>query len=320
MSKSKIPIWFTAIIVTVLFVLVLILSVFFPRVKLDKWLETLANESDGIPAYVVFGVLHTETDEINISQKCREQNKNNSLQEIFCIAEGKAYFVYVDMTAAHTWTIASLDLKTMEFRDICQFLSAKGIYRDEHYGDYGKRNGFYYDGQIILSDFTSVLVYDIHRNVTSWYDYNTYAVPRRMIYGEVVKEQTLCLHINDYTRTFTLQEMAENSDGIARIYALKDKETWNGSSYLVSFLNNNRIQVIGDKIYTIEAVLNYSGEPYAVILEYNCESDSWLYVSKSFAGDTVHGNCYIIPSSSAGDGLGDKGSGQGDGSVVPSGR
>lgn len=291
MEKLKKILGIVAIIAVSLLILAVPLGIILPRVVLESTLDDIPNESDSIPAYVIYGELYTEGQKVQISQLCREQKK--SMKEIFCIAGDEVYFVY---TSADTWVIASINLKTMTFTDHCQLSGAKETYKVDFYGDYRERNGFCYDKQIILSDFDSVLVYDVANGETSRHDYNSFVFPQRNIYGEALGEQTLKLVIYDSAYTFTLQEAAEYSDGIAALHKLKDKKTWDGTSYLVGFFSKNRIQVMGENIYTIEPVFNFSGEPYAVILKYDTKNNSWLYISACFAGDNITQNCYIIPS------------------------
>ena len=294
MKKLKIFLFIVAIIaVSLLFLagLLCIISPILRDVVFNSTLKDIPNESDSVPAHVIYGEIHTESQKVNIAWLCKEQNK--SMKEIFCIAGDNVYFVY---TSAGAWVIASMNLETKAFTDHCQLSDAKETYQVDPYGDYSERNGFCYDKQIILSDFCSVLVYDIISGETSRHDYNTFVFPQKKAYGEALGEQTLKLYINESAYTFTLQEAAENSDGIAALYAMKDKKTWDKTSPLISFFGKNRIQVIDDEIYTIEAVLSYSGLPYAVILKYDTENNVWLYVSACFAGDNITRNCYVIPS------------------------
>lgn len=294
MKKLKTILFIMAIIVVSLLFLAVLLSIISPillDVVFNSTLNNIPNESDSVPAHVIYGEIHTESQKVNIAWLCKEQNK--SMKEIFCIAGDNVYFVY---TSAGAWVIASMNLETKAFTDHCQLSDAKETYQADPYGDYSERNGFCYDKQIILSDFCSVLVYDIISGETSRHDYNTFVFPQKKAYGEALGEQTLKLYINESAYTFTLQEAAENSDGIAALYAMKNKKTWDKKSPLISFFGQNRIQVIDAEIYTIEAIRTFSGLPYAVILRYDTEKNSWLYVSACFVGDNITRNCYVIPS------------------------
>ena len=294
MKKLKIILFIVAIIAVSLLILAVLLSTVLPvlpDVLFKRKLNDIPNESNSVPAHVIYGEIHTESQKVNIAWLSKEQNK--SMKEIFCIAGDNVYFVY---TSAGAWVIASMNLETKAFTDHCQLSDAKETYQVDPYSDYSERNGFCYDKQIVLSDFCSVLVYDIISGETSSHDYNTFVFPQKEIYGEALGEQTLKLYINESAYTFTLQEAAENSNGIAALYAMKDKNIWNKKSPLISFFSQNHIQVIDDEIYTIESVLSFSGWPYAVILKYDTENNSWLYVSACFAGDNITRNCYVIPS------------------------
>ena len=263
------------------------------RVSLEHSLKGITNESDVIPAYVIYGDIHIGDETVQVSSIHRKQKNSAGFHEIFCVIDKEAYYVYTASTGA--WTIASIDLETKVIQDHYAFTEAQSTYQSEHYRDYSERMGFYYDGKIVLSDHLSVLEYDIATGATKQLAYDTYVFPKLPVYGECA-DNVLTLHFEDSTETFTLEDMASNSEGIARIYELKDKKKWNGYSYLAGFLTTNTTQVIGDRIYFMDGVMDYHGFPVAIILEYDCEQNTWLYVTRCFVGADIARYCYVIPS------------------------
>jgi hypothetical protein len=99
----------------------------------------------------------------------------------------------------------------------------------------------------------------------------------------------------DSVQTFTLEDMAANSEAIAKIYNLKDKTDWRKSSYLKGFLAHNTVEVVGERIYHIGSVSNWTGECYAIILEYDVNRGTWMYVTKCLAGGNTNRYCYVVP-------------------------
>lgn len=271
--------------------LAVLLSIPLSRIALEHSLKDISNESNSTPAYVMYGNLHIENETLDISNIYQEQRGIRAVKEIFCISGDKAYFVH---TCTGAWTIASIDLRSKEIQDHCVFSDTREAYRSEHYGEYSERMGYYYDGQIVLSDFSSVFVYDMGTKETNRYEYDEYEFPQRTIYGECA-DDTLKLHIMDWEQIFTLEDMAAQSEGIAKIYALKDKKDWRKCSYLKGFLSYNTVEVIGGRIYFIGSVSNWQGEPYAIILEYERSRDTWMYVTKCFVGSDIQRCCYVIP-------------------------
>lgn len=281
-----------AIVLAIIFFPALVPSLF-PRASLNHFLKGITNESDLVPTYVTYGDLHIGDETVHVSEIHRKQKNSDGFQEILCVIDEEAYYVYTASTGA--WTIASMDLETKEIQDHYAFSDAQSAYQSEHYEDYSERMGFYHDGKIVLSDHLSVLEYDIATGVIKQQAYDTYTFPKLPVYGECT-DNVLTLHFEDSVETFTLEDMASNSKGIARIYELKDKKNWNGYSYLAGFLATNTTQVIGDRIYFMDGVMNYHGEPTAIILEYDREQNTWRYVTMCYVGADIARKCHIIPS------------------------
>lgn len=282
------------IVLSVLLLLIIICfaSVLLPRYFFEIPFQKIATEVKSLPDYYTGGTLYTADREINISQLCQEQNKEYSLDEVFCVTNEKVYFVYTDPSETTLdWVIASIELDTLLFTELFRFVDTQTVYRCNPSSAFNDRNGYYYKGQIILNNLTTVLVYDIGSNTASWHNYNTYTFPFRPTYGAYVDAYTINLYTEGFVRTYTLQEMAQNSDSIAQLYALNDNKTWDGASYL-SFFHQKSVQVIEDEVYAVGAARNFSGEIYAVILKYNSSNDSWVYVHTCFA-DYI-GHCYLI--------------------------
>lgn len=292
-GKTKFPIGMFLVILVGKFLIILavpllLLALFFmPRVLFDLSLIELENESDSIPAHVVYGVLHTEKESVPVSTILGKQSKDYSLKEILCVAEQQAYFVYCDSTEDCIWRVASIDLETREIADLVQFKDVHdGNYRPNYTGQYADRCGYFHDGKIVLNDKNRVLIYDIRDGTGTITDYDTYAFPKYEVNGDDTEEQKF---------TFTLQEMADKSENFARIHVMGNKTTWDGTARSYESFGNRDLYAVDGKIYTIESILNYGGEAHMFIFEYDKDNDRWLYVSKCFAGDMVSRECYIIP-------------------------
>lgn len=273
------------IMVTIILILCLLslpLILIMPRVMFNLSLNDLENESDRVPAHVVYGVLHTEEGRVPVSQILRKQSKNYTLKEIFCIANNQAYFCYRDSTETDIWRLASIDLYTKGISDYIQFDVSETKYATNFSGNYNEKCGYYDDGRIILSDMNHVLTFDIKNCSYTVTDYSEYSFPQ---HSEA--EDSLL-------SSFPLSELAEQSESFARIYALDSRRTWDGTSRLSGFFKESNIFVIGEGKYTIQPVLNYAGETHMLIFEYN-DNGTWLFVSKCFVGDIFRDECYIIP-------------------------
>ena len=293
--KKNNRLYFWGIIVLLILGIALCAGLVISRITLGGFLRGIPNESDREPAYVEYGVLHIGDKSVRVSQLCEQQDEQNNWIETFCVVSGVVYFVYTRDSNVYDWCLASIELETLTFRDHCRFVDAQELYRPNLYDEYDVRNGFFSDGQIILTDHVSVLVFDIERNEASMYNYDTFVFPERFAYGDCPEKNKLTLWINDSHDTFSFEEMAQKSDGIAKLYSIRDKEIWNNASAFASFLSRNRVQSVGDRIYTIEDIMDYWGMPYMVIFEYDREENKWCYISSCFVGADTYGKCYIIP-------------------------
>lgn len=259
-------------------------------------LKNIPQESSEIPNYVVDDSLYSNYGEIYVGGICRDNGYY--CEEIICVRDGKVYFVYSgSYQEKYYWMIGAIDLATSEFHTCYKMADPAESYEIQYWKNYKERNGYYFDGQIVLTDHKTVLTYDIDSQTVQTYAYRDYCFPECTVYGEYIDDETIRLNMGDSVRTYTLREMTEKSDSISKIFALKDKKTWCGQAYLYRFFAGSKVQFIDDKLYTIGDCLNYMGEGYAVILEYNVEEDSWQYVTNCYTGGIVYDDtCYVIPS------------------------
>ena len=264
---------------------------------LSNPLKNVPPETNVKPSVVVYGTIHTDGKTIEISQLCRKHDKNYILYDVFCVQNEKVYFMFADRNkAARTWVIGSIDINTEAFYEHCRFSDAQEVYRHNHSSPYNNRNGYYIDGRIVLNDRVTVLSYDITSQHVYTYPYDDYDFPHTYIVGEATSTSEISIKTGTINKSFTLQEMAENSESIADIVELDQEKTWSGATYLQGFFSDNCVQRIDGHIYAVGSCLNYWGSSYAVILHYEPERGIWQYVSSVFADDTAHISCYLVPS------------------------
>ena len=265
------------------------------QISFSRMFQNVTSEVDHIPSAVSSGTLYTENAKIDISQICRKETKNGSFKEVFCIAGNKVYFSYtMSIPEGSQWVLARVDLNTLVMKNICSLSNAKKHYTVNRTMEYQERCGYYADGQIILNDSDTVLVYTIEPGTAKSYTYEEYHFPQIYVAGETIDANTVVLYIDENKQTFSLSEMAEGSKSIENIYELRNKKTWDGTPCISRFFGPNSIQTIGDKIYAMGGCLNFSGEAYAIVFEYNKDSESWQYAMSFFSGDTTSRECYLV--------------------------
>lgn len=267
----------------------------FIKKNFENPLKNIPQESSEIPSYVAYGSLYSDYGKTYVNSICRKNGYY--LLEILCVKDGKVYFIYSGAyEEKYYWMIGDIDLVTLEFHKCYDMADPAESYEIQFWKNYKERNGYYLDGKIVLNDHQTVLEYDIESQNLQTYDYHDYNFPKRAVYGEYIDYEAVRLNLEDSVRTYTLEEMAEKSDSIAQILALKEKKIWCGDSYLWHFFTDDNLQFIGDKVYTIGNCFNYWGEAFAVMFEYDVQEDSWKYVTSYHMGSPARPyNCYVIP-------------------------
>ncbi len=268
-------------------------SIFIPRILLELSTKEIIPEVNESVPYVTNGVVHHGNDKISVSEICRKNNY--TLNEVFCISKSSVYFTCTSATKEkRDWIVMCWDYKTNELKELFTLSDANTVYSINISSEYKERNGYFYDRKIVLNDFLNVITYDITTHVLNEYEYEEYVFPNLFCQSEVLDSNTIRINIGNESRTFTLEYMASHSKGINVIYSLRDKHTWNKTQCLSSFFNPSSIQVVNDKIYAVGGCLNFSGESYAVFLEYDLKNESWLFIEKAYAGNPVYNKCYVI--------------------------
>ena len=260
-------------------------------------LKEISRETEDVPSYISYGTLYSEFGELSIRDICAQNGEQIFLKEVLCIKDKKVYFIYSNTERSYYWAIGSVDYNTQEFESIGQLVVPKDSYynRSGNNLKYNEWNGYYYDKKIVLTDHKRLLEYDIFSDELKKYDYDTYVFPERKIYGKYIDNETIELIINGNSKIYTLEQMAESSDGIAEVYQLKNEKIWNDESCLQHFFSVDSIQVVQEKVYTIGRWMNYLGESSAVMFFYDQENDTWKYVKSWHTGDIPSGRCYVIP-------------------------
>lgn len=278
--------------------LLIYLIVEVPPSILEKSFEDIPSEAEHIPAYVIWNGVHTGDDLFWIPDSPCQEKERSGMEEVFCIHEEKIYFIYdsySDSVLDVDWIIASIDPKTEQLEKLCEFEQPKEWYYVNQDVEFSERNGYYYEGQIVLNDHNTVVVYDIETGESARYDYDTYDFPNRTTYGNVIDEEILELNMEGAVLTFTLEEMAEKSPSLTAICALKDQPR-SGTREKVWFLPNC-VQVIDGRIYAALGLTNYDAGTHAIVMEYNRERDAWEYVFTDHILEARDGEVfYMIPS------------------------
>lgn len=275
-----------------------VLSTILPKVPMENKLKNLSSELEEIPAVVVYENIYLNNVKTNLFSTLKTQNNDYKLLEVFAKIGADFYFAYQDSEPNSTqWRIASVNQNGENFSLLCSISFCNEPGADEYYqrnfnADFSVRNGFYYNGKIILTDHVKLIEYTISSQSYNQYSYDEYKFPLNDIKSRIIDNETIEFNVNNNIQTLILSEAAKSNDNINKIYLLKSKKTWDATPCLNHFFDT--VQIVENDIYIIGRILNYGGETYAIVLKYNIKTNSCHYANSYYVGDIIDDDCYVI--------------------------
>ncbi|MBE6751951.1 MAG: hypothetical protein E7556_05420 [Ruminococcaceae bacterium] len=247
-------------------------------------------------SYVYFNDVYINGSKLNIDDVLDDKTK--SLKQVFCIDNGRIYFAYSYTVNDKThYVLASINSDDSELKIIwdevfdymnsweCQF---------DYYVDYSSRNGYYYDGKIIVTDFDKLIEYDLKTEVCRIMKFYEYEQP--IIDLEIKKNNSQEYLFSYNNSSFLINEdfFIENSE-VANKILLKNKlSIWNGDSPTNCFIDS--VKVVGEQVFVVCSIKNFSGTSYAIVFEINPEQQICNYVGFKIVGGVIHDSeFYIVP-------------------------
>lgn len=247
-------------------------------------------------SYVYFKDVYINGSKLNIDDVLDDKTK--SLKQVFCIDNGRIYFAYSYTVNDKThYVLASINSDDSELKIIwdevfdymnsweCQF---------DYYDDYSSRNGYYYDEKIVVTDFDKLIEYDLKTELCNETKFQNYQKPNINFKFKQNDSQEYLLSCNDNVFLINNDFLINNSETAKKLLSKKRLNIWNGNSPTDNFINS--IKIIGDEIFVICSMQNFSGTSYAIIFEINIEQKTCHYVGFHLVGGVIHDSeFYIIP-------------------------
>jgi len=266
-----------------------ILAVLGDRIFYEKRLSSIPSENEDVPAFFINGSLYLETEEYDLFNACRKLGYD--LQEVLCISPQNAYIICETTTK---WMLAAVSLPTMKLDVLYEFLDPACDYCCSPSASLMMKNGFYYNGKIILNDRKHISSYDLISKEAEVFLYSEFDFSEHEYIWKVIDNETIELTSKNITKRLTLGDMADGSSSILRIYQLKSGKKWDGSSCVGSFFSESSIQRIGNESYIVGSCMSFLGESYAILFHYNQLNDIWEYINYYYSGDIVDNECYVV--------------------------
>lgn len=220
------------------------------------------------------------------------------IREVFCVSDDRIYFCYStstpDSEAGIIWNIASIGLNgenLINHYSCNLFNKSDYLTKDRYirlsYHDYNENyyGGLYEDNKIYLHGRDRTVVYDICNDTAC--EVNEYPMSRyRWNFNDTHSEIVIKDCEQDLCKTVTLESMAEKNNYAKKLLELSSRKIWSGKSPTYKVFS--MVRTVGDRIYLICEVLNWNGESFSIVFQYDFSSENVLYVYSIKTSDLVN--------------------------------
>lgn len=265
----------------------ILLLLFFIGSYFLNYINIIELKMYGIEQSVIYSKFHT----INSKNRELDLNKvlNNDtqiLQQVFCVIDNKSYFSYsyYEDSICH-WCLSSVNNDGSQLKTLfdAEFSMNYKVNLSE---SYSKRNGYYFDGKIILTDFKKLIEYDIQKGVYTELSYDKYIHPETPIswkFGDDFNSITFFKNGKKYYLDKTI--LSQNNNIARQIISKNNHDIWSGDSPFNGAFGD--VQIVNDEVFLILLVRNYHGSSYAIIFKLDFDNSKYSYLGYEFIGGTI---------------------------------
>ena len=283
----------------------IIFLIFGPRMVINNKLNTMQIEASAQPAYVAYNTLYWEDKEISFSEFVRQNIGKAYFKEILVIRGDRIWFIYVKdddrQTAGELWYLASVDQNGSDLQNhFCgEFGAAENASINVWEGNpacrelyYEEKNAFYISDKIIMQDGVKLIEYNMETGAVTEKEASQFVFPEEPIIVEIENRKEICFKQGGTEKHFTTDDGKKQSSAFGIMMTLEKKKTAMGTGFLEYLFHN--VQFVGNEIYIICEVLNWHGETYALLYQYDFETNSCRYVGNHFMNDIVGRDMYLV--------------------------
>lgn len=215
------------------------------------------------------------------------------VEDLLYADENRIYFIKTSYSDSplkkEKWSIVSMDHNGNDYK----------IHYEDEFTDYyhtfseinrrGYDNGICIGKKIFLKDIERTVEYDIETDTAmeiSDFEYRQYEWARKYDEVAITEIET------GITRSITLEYLADRNVYAKKILELSDVKNWDNKSLTEHFFRN--IKIMNGKIYFLSEVMNFWGEAFAVVFQYDFESEDVKFVSWYFVNNPVSSNYDIV--------------------------
>lgn len=258
-------------------------------------MESFVTETETKASYVYFDKLYYEDITCDLKEVIKHE-KNAVVQQVFCIRDNYVYFSYqyVNNDIAH-WCLASVSIEGTEYKRIFDEAFEQESMRkyELNVGEQlSKRNGYFYNNKIVITDFSKLIEYDMKEDSSTVYNYNEYEINENEFVWSIDNFSEIDLKTDNTNLVINKFELSNKSPVANEILSLYDRMVWNDLSSTKYFLND--VQIVNDDVYIICSLLNRHGETYTLIFECDIENEEYKYCGYHFTQDVTR-HFYVVP-------------------------
>lgn len=268
--------------------------------SINMYLEKMQSESNQVPAYAYYGIVHMGEDRIELDSILEANNIQGTVEEVFLLDDNRVWFVYSDNSNKSLWTLASVSHNGSNLKVIFskQFGENGGdtVYKcsnqlqDEFWE---KKNGFLIDGQIVLTDHVQLVIYDLASDTINEMAKAKYNYPKSYWIVDVLDKNQIAIEHNNQKFILTKEDMFQNSKALAALQGFSESKIWNGKNPFEKFFHC--VQTDGENLYIVCNIMNWFGVLHTLVFQYDIDCNEVTYCFTQETFDVVPYEFYVIP-------------------------
>lgn len=286
-----------AVVISLIGVVILYFAI--PRLKMEKYLNTIETNSKASVSFIgIRENLYVGNDTV-FSKRVKRYfgDKLEDICEIICIHSGNVYFLAdICDDGAEQKALCCYALNTAEITELytCDRLSISEVKTSSQlFADQISEQMTYYHNDTIVFNYGNIVtVYSISEKIITEYDSDGYTHPEPTLDFEISSD-TVTFYHDGITKSLRISDVMNSNEYLSTLFSeFQNERTATGLSYFDDFFA--KVQIIDDLPYIICSVYNRIGESYALFFSYDYDTNTCEYIAYFFTNDIVSSHAYLI--------------------------
>lgn len=267
---------------------------------IEKELNALQIESNISFGYLYRDKFFYKDTVLDFDKLLKSEEINGSFEDVFCVVENKLWFLYSEKLTefGEKWHLATVTIPNEELCLQYESVFCSSDDSDDTYSTsintvkYSEKNGFYIDDKIVLTDKNKLVEINVLTNEIIEYSYKDYQFVESDINIDIHPQQ-LIFSENEKRRIIDFEKASKLSNGFNQITQLSKYKIYDGTYSTDSFFC--KVQFCNDKYYIFGRILNWHGETYMVVFEYDFYNDCLNYLFNLKTYDVASHCLFVVP-------------------------